>query len=292
MTHLALLETYKQKPLFEILRDPSFPQEALESILSQILAARKQSLELMRPWMVLDQPVYKVKSYSLEELALDSLANQPREWLDELSPFFEQTFSKALIHRDKVVLSRLKTLISEAHAGVSPTFLEDLLHKPPVIYTELEELDIWLLRAKLWEHLEEIGLYIFELDELLEQRPWLLVVKIYAFREKDPYTALELLHYWDESEDYLLSPEIEDYVSVYLRHAIYNLLHDGVLENYHQFLNLTYSFQKAHIRELIKKALQHEWLQDIAKQFDQINSIVIDANIAKSKQHALASLFN
>lgn len=271
MAYLSELEKNKIQPLFEVLSDPAFPLPELENLLSDILFAREESLQSLRPWIETGHPKYKISLYSTAELALDSLARQPKAWLDELAPFFEKILVRALTEKDEEVLDRLKSLFSEAGAGLRPAFLQRILYHPPVTLSQSAKLDIWLLRAKLSDDLEEPERSGFEqeLNNELKRHPWLLVVMLHNLRETDPFSALELLRLWDDMEEYKPSAEVEAYAAVYLRHAMYNLLHDGSWENYNRFFSLFHSLKMPYIRELIQKTQKHELLTDIANKCAQ-----------------------
>ncbi len=281
-TYRSLLQQHAIQPLFDLLNDSIVPRPDLEELFSDILSANDDALQPLLPWLEAGQPKYKILVLSPSELAFDILTRQEKDWLNFHSLYFERKFEQALVERDQTVLAHLKSLIAQAYAGVNAIFLQELLQNPPVPLSQIDELDVWILRVKLHEHTSDditlMGLK-HELGEQLEKRPWLLIVLIYMFREKNPFVALDLLYQWDEIT-YQPSEEIKAYAAVYLRHAIYNFLHEGNEENYNQYLSLFYDLKTPYIQELLQNTLKHESLQDIAHACDlQVRAQKVVMNI-------------
>ena len=251
-----------KEPLFTLIRSSKLSPRAVEGLLEDIVCFNAAALELIRPWIEAGLPRYKTLMYTPDELAFSLLAQQPPDWLNRQCVTFENLFRKALLAGDREASMRLKHLFATSGAGVRPEFLKDLLQEYRAVFSPVEELDLWIIKEKISNSADMSILH--EIEELSVERPWLIVVLIYIFREGQPKWALDQLRTW-EDKNYQPPAAVAEYVSVYLRHAIFNFLRNGDEEHYMWFFNLYYSLKNTH--DLLRETLQHELLSDIAQEF-------------------------
>jgi hypothetical protein len=223
--YLDLIRT-NSEPVFTLINNEILPSSFSAQFIEAILLAETEKLEPFKESIYMGQPEYKSAIYELEDLAFSLLLQQPQKWINKYSDTIEKIFVNALKQKNDNVLIKIKSLVVQTKAGIKPDFIERIIHKMPDIVDKKEEIDLWIMWCNVIDNIIDHKSKIHKIGVIkATNKPWLGVLHIYLEKDNNPRLALNQLSEWEES-NYMPSEKEKEYLTVYLRHALYKLLSD------------------------------------------------------------------
>lgn len=223
-------------------------------------------------------PLAQRLSNSPSDLVFDFLAKQPAEWLEQQCGIFESLYQEWREDSwNEMPCQRLISLVASVRVGLDPMFIESLLKKG---VSREEELVLYLLWAKILER-DGDSLGLFERIDIIK-KPHLVAVILYLYRKENPRNGIAALIGVDNNiSQNVYGPSVQerDYLKVYLRRSIHNLLRDARDETYHDFFDLQGRFQEGWIKELFGEVMQHPSLASISKRSRELNEAIMDEEV-------------
>lgn len=286
-THLNALANNPDEPLPAICSrlDPH-QQSTLFNICSQ-LDPEKQGVLLhavlhdrigtaLLPWLRNDCLPYELYIKTPSGLAFDQLTRQRSNWLNEpvRLRFFEKEFAEALLTNNNDLLSKFKALIERSRSGLSAGFLERMVQQYAERLTLQQEIDLYLLIAKLEEGNEQMhpALWDERLRVILPQKPYLYTILLYINRETEPVKAMRYLADWQSNNATAPEESIRGYLVAYLRHALIAL--DGGGNPYEYWYIRAWLQRNGWFSELLEEVLADEAMLEIARHIEEPNSYI------------------
>ena len=273
--YFSVIQQHPNTRLFDICHQ-FLDQDQQRALLFDILTEQVSDLE---PWINFGQSSFEIAFNSPANLAFQLLLQQPKFWLNSHHLFFESKLNWSLSAGDQgdMVWQKIKSLLEETRSGLTRQGISDILQNPSVTpLPETAELELHLMLIKITEDTTHPHQWHEFWEEKWFDKPLLITALIYAYRNIDPLKAISMLKEWDGQFSQYPTPltipeKRRQYTVVYLRHALYNLLHNATKDKFIEFRSLMDSLHEPVLRQMLEETLRHELLTDIAEAYDLSN---------------------
>lgn len=262
----------------------SLPQEVLTTteqgdFIVGILMDNAMELQCFKNIQKTHQP-WEVENSSPSETAYNWLTQQDKSWLDSHTDKIEKLFTKTYLSSDKSthqkIIEKIRTLVAVTGSGLSFEFLTQWIDQRSL--SKIEELDFYLLQAKIIEKTPEVS-YEDWLKKVLNpnEKPYLHIVELYLKRYDASKEGIYSLLVIDEdilkkNKDRIITKsllsEISAYASTYLTQAIYHWLNNGSDQDYAQLNKIASDLSTEWFQNLFNTTLEHPGMEQIKQKLE------------------------